>query len=125
MLQNYVLALLFLAVTGVLILVVRFVTKITRPQISDREKAISHEFEIDPRINRAQTDSDETALGDYSNRYYILAAVAVVLLVQAIFLVPWAVKAKALGVFGVVEMLVFLGVVIIGYAWLWKKGAIE
>jgi NADH-quinone oxidoreductase subunit A len=45
--------------------------------------------------------------------------------VETIFLFPWAVKFKALGVFGLVEMLVFLGVLVVGYVWIWKKGALE
>jgi NADH-quinone oxidoreductase subunit A len=116
MLQGSVLIALFLAITGILILVVRLVTETIQTQIPDRESANSREFRV---------DSDQTARGDCSARYYIIAAVAVVLLAQMIFLVPWAVKARALGIFGVIEMLVFLGVVITGYAWLWKKGAIE
>ncbi len=116
MLQGCVLIALFLAVTGTLVLVVRLVTKTIDAQIPDRENATSHEFRV---------DSEEAACGDYSARYYVIAALAVVLLMQIIFLVPWAVKAKALGVFGVIEIVVFLGVVIVGYAWLWKKGAIE
>jgi NADH-quinone oxidoreductase subunit A len=45
--------------------------------------------------------------------------------VETIFLFPWAVKFKALGRFGLIEMLVFLGILIVGYIWIWKKGALE
>jgi NADH-quinone oxidoreductase subunit A len=45
--------------------------------------------------------------------------------VETIFLFPWAVKFKALGIFGLIEMLVFLGILIVGYVWIWKKGALE
>ncbi len=45
--------------------------------------------------------------------------------VETIFLFPWAVKFKAFGIFGLVEMLIFLGILIVGYIWIWKKGALE
>jgi NADH-quinone oxidoreductase subunit A len=45
--------------------------------------------------------------------------------VETIFLFPWAVKFKALGLFGLVEMLIFLAILIAGYVWVWQKGALE
>ena len=63
--------------------------------------------------------------GRYTVRYYIVAILFVVFDVETIFLFPWAVKFKALGVFGLVEMLVFLAILIVGYIWIWKKGALE
>jgi NADH-quinone oxidoreductase subunit A len=45
--------------------------------------------------------------------------------VETIFLFPWAVQFKALGLFGLLEMFIFLGILVIGYLWIWKKGALE
>jgi NADH-quinone oxidoreductase subunit A len=45
--------------------------------------------------------------------------------VETIFLFPWAVQFKQLGAFGFIEMLVFLGILVLGYVWVWKKGALE
>jgi NADH-quinone oxidoreductase subunit A len=45
--------------------------------------------------------------------------------VETVFLYPWAVQYKALKVFGLVEMLVFLAILLVGYVWLYKKGALE
>jgi len=45
--------------------------------------------------------------------------------VETIFLFPWAVKYRALGLFGFVEMVVFLGILVIGFAYAWRKGALE
>jgi NADH-quinone oxidoreductase subunit A len=45
--------------------------------------------------------------------------------VETIFLFPWAVQFKMLGVFGLLEMGIFLGILIVGYIWIWKKGALE
>jgi NADH-quinone oxidoreductase subunit A len=63
--------------------------------------------------------------GRYSVRFYIVAMLFVIFDVETIFLFPWAVKFKALGLFGLVEMLIFLGILIAGYIWIWKKGALE
>jgi NADH-quinone oxidoreductase subunit A len=58
-------------------------------------------------------------------RFYIIAILFVVFDVETIFLFPWAVQFKLLGAFGLAEMLVFLGILVLGFAWVWKKGALE
>ncbi len=63
--------------------------------------------------------------GRYSVRFYIVAILFVIFDVEIIFLFPWAVSYGALGVYGLVTMFVFLGFLVIGYAWLYKKGALE
>ena len=45
--------------------------------------------------------------------------------VETIFLLPWAVRFRWLGKFGLLEMGIFLGILIVGYIWIWKKGALE
>jgi len=45
--------------------------------------------------------------------------------VEVIFLFPWAVKYAELGLYGLVTMFVFLGILLIGYVWIYKKGALE
>jgi NADH-quinone oxidoreductase subunit A len=63
--------------------------------------------------------------GRYSVRFYIVAILFVVFDVETVFLFPWAVKYGFLGLYGLVTMLVFLGILLIGYVWIYKKGAIE
>jgi NADH-quinone oxidoreductase subunit A len=65
------------------------------------------------------------ARGRYSVRFYIVAILFVVFDVETIFLFPWAVKYNVLGLYGLVTMFVFLGILIVGYVWLYKKGALE
>jgi len=65
------------------------------------------------------------ARGRIPIRFYLLAVLFVVFDVEAIFLFPWAVRFKALGSFGFAAMLVFLGILLLGYAYAWKKGALE
>src|ERR1035441_4073962 len=67
----------------------------------------------------------DSARGRYTVRFYIVAILFVVFDVETIFLFPWAVQFKLLGLFGLLEMLIFLGILIVGYIWIWKKGALE
>ena len=61
----------------------------------------------------------------YSVRFYIIAVLFVVFDVETIFLFPWAVKYQMLGKLGFISMFVFLGILLIGFAYAWKKGALE
>lgn len=63
--------------------------------------------------------------GRYTVRYYIVAILFVIFDVETIFLYPWAVRYRQLGWFGVAEVAVFLGILIVGYIWAYKKGALE
>ncbi|MGH9792427.1 MAG: NADH-quinone oxidoreductase subunit A [Candidatus Acidiferrales bacterium] len=65
------------------------------------------------------------ARGRYSVRFYIVAILFVIFDVETIFLFPWAVQFGAMGLYGLVTMFVFLGILVVGYVWLYKKGALE
>src|ERR1700719_2025399 len=66
-----------------------------------------------------------SARGRYSVRFYIVAILFVIFDVETIFLFPWAVKFNQLGAYGLLTMFVFLGILLIGYVWLYKKGALD
>ena len=66
-----------------------------------------------------------SARARFSIRYYIIALLFVVFDVEAIFLFPWAVIYDKLLIFGLIEMGLFLGILILGYLYAWKKGALE
>jgi NADH-quinone oxidoreductase subunit A len=114
--QNYVPIFIFVAVVGVLIPITLLAAKLVRPENPNREKLMPYECVIDPI---------DSARGRYTVRYYMIAILFVVFDVETIFLFPWAVKFKALGLFGLLEMLIFLGILIVGYIWIWAKGALE
>jgi NADH-quinone oxidoreductase subunit A len=59
----------------------------------------------------------------FSVRFYIIAMLFVVFDVEAVFLYPWAVAYNKLGIFGFVEMMLFILILLIGYVYVWKKGA--
>ncbi len=58
-------------------------------------------------------------------RYYTVAMLFLLFDLEVVFLYPWAVTFKKLGVFGLVEMLIFIGILLVGYIYVWKKGALE
>ena len=61
----------------------------------------------------------------YSIRYYVIAVLFVVFDVETIFLFPWAVSFDRLALFGFIEMLVFLAILLVGYVYAWKRRALE
>ena len=58
-------------------------------------------------------------------RYYLIAILFIVFDLEIAFVFPWALVFRELGVFGLVEMGVFLALLVIGFAYVWKKGALE
>jgi NADH-quinone oxidoreductase subunit A len=114
--QNYVPIFIFVAIVGIALPLTLVVAKLVRPENPSRAKLMPYECGIDPVDN---------ARGRYTVRFYIVAILFVVFDVETIFLFPWAVQFKALGKFGLLEMFIFLGILIVGYVWVWKKGALE
>ena len=61
----------------------------------------------------------------YSIRYYLVAMLFVIFDVETVFMFPWAVIFDKLLLFGLIEMLVFIGILVVGYYYAWQKGALE
>jgi NADH-quinone oxidoreductase subunit A len=61
----------------------------------------------------------------YSARFYLVAMLFVIFDIEAVFIFPWAVILDDLGVYGFVEMLAFIALLLVGYVYAWKKGALE
>jgi NADH-quinone oxidoreductase subunit A len=57
--------------------------------------------------------------------YYVYALAFVVFDVEAVFLYPWAVVIKRIGLYGLVQMGVFIGILVLGLAYAWRKGVLE
>ncbi len=58
-------------------------------------------------------------------RYYLIAMLFLLFDIEAVFMYPWAVVARTLGVFGLVEMLTFIGILGIGFLYAWRRRALE
>jgi NADH-quinone oxidoreductase subunit A len=60
-----------------------------------------------------------------SVKYYMVAMLFIIFDIEVVFLYPWAVNFRKLGMFGFVEMVVFIAILLVGYVYVWKKGALK
>lgn len=58
-------------------------------------------------------------------RFYLIAVLFILFDIEVVFFLPWAVVFRQLGIFGLVEMFVFILILLVGYIYAWKKGALE
>jgi NADH-quinone oxidoreductase subunit A len=65
------------------------------------------------------------AWGRFSVRFYLTAILFIIFDIEVVFLYPWAISFRELGVVGFVQMMVFLGVLALGLVYIWRKGALE
>ena len=112
----YIPILIFLVIAFLFPVVSLLLARVVRPSDPNRIKTDAYECGVETEGEPRQR---------YSVHYYVIAVLFVVFDVETVFLFPWAVKYKALGLFGFLEMLVFLLVLVIGYLYAWKKGALE
>ena len=86
------------------------------------------------RYNRAKLDSYECGIeptpqpvggGRFPVKYYITAMLFIVFDIEIIFLYPWAVQFDSLGLFGLIEMVLFIATVFVAYAYVWRRGGLE
>jgi len=91
------------------------VGKLVRPVRPQSEKYIAYEAGSDPIGGWGQSNV----------RYYIYALLFVIFGVEAVFIFPWAVGLESLGVFGLVEMILFVFVLALGLVYAWRKGVLR
>jgi NADH-quinone oxidoreductase subunit A len=70
-------------------------------------------------------EPEQGAHGRFSIRFYIVAMLFLVFDVETVFLFPWAIRFEQLALFGFIEMLVFLAILIFGYVYAWRRKALE
>ena len=58
-------------------------------------------------------------------RFYLIAVLFILFDIEVVFFLPWAVVFRKLGMFGLIEMLIFIVILMVGYVYAWKKGALE
>jgi NADH-quinone oxidoreductase subunit A len=61
----------------------------------------------------------------FSVKFYLVAMLFILFDIEVVFLYPWAVRFDALGLFGFVEMLLFIGAVFVAYAYVWRRGGLD
>ncbi len=116
MLENYLPVLIFIVVgivVGGVMIAIGFVMGPHRP---DDEKLSPYECGF---------EAFEDARMKFDVRYYLVAILFIIFDLEIAFLFPWAVVLEEIGVFGYAAMVVFLGILVIGFIYEWKKGALE
>lgn len=91
-------------------------SRVLRPHKPSAEKRITYECGMDP-IGGSWIQ--------FNIRFYVMALVFIVFEIEAVFMFPWAVVYDKLGLFGLVEMTVFIGILLVGLAYVWGKGDLE
>ncbi|GIW54818.1 MAG: NADH-quinone oxidoreductase subunit A [Nitrospiraceae bacterium] len=113
---NYIPILAFIAIAlafGVVSLLIGWVVRPNRPY---RAKLVPYE---------SGSPLFQDARVQFPMRYYIIAMLFVIFDIEIVFLFPWAVVFQKLGIVGLVEMGVFIGILVVGFWYAWKKGALE
>jgi NADH-quinone oxidoreductase subunit A len=116
MLENYLPVLIFLVVSaglGVVLLVLGYLLGPKRP---DAEKLSPYECGF---------EAFEDTRMKFDVRYYLVAILFIIFDLEIAFLFPWAVSLDSIGTFGLLSMGVFLLVLVVGFIYEWKRGALE
>src|SRR5437762_2664234 len=93
------------------------ISPLVRPRRAVRAKYDPYECGIEP-VRLPATEN-------YPVKFYVVAMLFIIFDIETIFLFPWAVAFRHLGLFGLVEMVVFIGLVFVAYLYVWQKGGLE
>ena len=116
MLSAYIPIAIFVVVATGFALFTLVFTSLIHPSKYNKVKLEPYECGIEPL-----TDARDR----YSIRYYLVAMLFVIFDVETVFMFPWAVNVNQLALFGLIEMVVFLAILVAGYVYAWKKGALD
>src|SRR5947208_15539493 len=115
-LRQYLTVAIFGAAAVLLVALLLGLGSLVRPSRPQPQKYIAYESGVDP-VGTGWSQSQV--------RYYIFALLFVMFDVEAVFIFPWAVRLETLGVFGLVEMLVFIVILLLGLVYAWRKGVLR
>lgn len=116
MLDNYLPVLVIVAISAVVGLAIIILSTVLSPKDASRVKRMPYECGMDP-------------IGDarrrFSVRFFLIGMLFIVFDIELIFFFPWATIYDDLRMFGFVEMLIFVLVLLVGLGYVWRKGALE
>jgi NADH:ubiquinone oxidoreductase subunit 3 (subunit A) len=115
-LTGYAVVLAFLAVAVAFLVVNLLVWKVLRPSRFSEEKLTTYECGENPV---------GSAWIQFNIRFYVFALIFIIFDVEAVFLLPWAVVFRQLGVLAWLEGLVFIAILVVALAYVWRKGDLE
>ncbi len=116
MLYNYLPVLIFIAIGLGLGTVMIVMGAMLGPRRPDSEKQSPYECGF---------EAFEDSRMKFDVRYYLVAILFIIFDLEIAFLFPWAVVLDEIGMFGFLAMMVFLGVLVVGFVYEWRKGALE
>ena len=116
LLAEYFPILVFLAIAGGVAMVMVAASFILARQRPDSEKLSPYECGFEPF---------EDARTKFDVRFYLVAILFIIFDLEVAFLFPWAVTLGEIGLFGFWSMIIFLGMLTVGFIYEWKKGALE
>lgn len=116
LLVEYLPILIFLGIAVVLTLVMVIASYVVAPQRPNSEKVSAYECGF---------EAFDDARNKFDVRFYLVAILFIIFDLEVAFLFPWAVSLGEIGLFGFWSMVVFLGILTIGFVYEWKKGALE
>ncbi|NOY53009.1 MAG: NADH-quinone oxidoreductase subunit A [Deltaproteobacteria bacterium] len=112
----YLPILLLLMILGGLACFILYLSRVIGPKEMTDAKAQPFESGIPAAVSHH---------GLLSVRYYLIAMIFILFDIEVVFLYPWAVLFRRLGLFGFVEIVIFLGILAVGLAYAWRKGGLE
>jgi NADH-quinone oxidoreductase subunit A len=115
-LENYFPVLLFILVGIGVGVVPQILGRVLAPHKPDAEKLSPYECGF---------EAFEDARMKFDVRYYLVAILFILFDLEVAFLVPWAVSMREIGMLGFWSMMIFLGVLVVGLVFEWKKGALD
>ncbi len=116
LLQSYLPLVIFIAVAGVISLVLLLVPFLIAYQQPDPEKLSAYECGF---------NAFDDARMKFDVRFYLVAILFIIFDLEVSFLFPWAIAFGDLGLYGYCSMMIFLGVLTVGFIYEWRKGALE
>ena len=116
MLENYIPIAIMISIGILFGVVMSKASELLGPRDSTEEKLTTYESGMEPV---------RTAREKFSVKFYLVAMLFILFDIEVVFLYPWAVNFRALGLFGFIEMLVFVIVLMAGFLYVWKKGALD
>ncbi|MEQ6390838.1 NADH-quinone oxidoreductase subunit A [Bacillaceae bacterium S4-13-58] len=114
--NSYIVVFVFLTLGILLPIVALTLGRFLRPHKPSAAKKVTYESGIDPSGD---------ARVQFNVRYYIFALMFVIFDVETVFLYPWAVAYDKLGIFALIEMLIFVAMLLLGLIYAWKKKVLE
>lgn len=116
MLEQYIPIVIVLSIGVIAGVVLTQINKVLGPRRPSEEKLSTYESGMEPV---------RTARERFSVKFYLVAMLFIVFDIEVVFMYPWAVQFRSLGLFGLVEMMVFVGILLIGLVYVLKKGALR